>query len=226
MKPINNLFLFVCLLLVLTANGCTTYSRESFIKSHSVEQFMRDRPAAGNRLREHPQLEQWLLTQWNKPVEGFRIYWSDDQPTASPTAEHIPQHKYRLIMIRVSNKLAPADQLLALSYETCNAQGLSSFDAACDQAAAGKITRGDFINKIDQLEYAAVLQVKECFPKLFPLSSNEVAATTLYRKLLEVPVGFHEYQAWSIRTHSQNYLHAQDLYGQDYDRLAKVRSNP
>jgi hypothetical protein len=226
MKPIGHLFLFVCLSMVLAANGCASSRRESFVKSHSIDQFIRDRPEAGNQLREYPQLEQWLLTEWSKPVEGFRIYWSDDPPTASPTAEHTPQHKYHLIMIRISNKLAPADQLLALSYETCNAQGLSSFDAACEKAAAGIISREDFINEIDQLEYEAVLRLKECFPKLLPLSSKEVEATTLYRNLLEVPIGFHEYQAWSIRTHNQNYLHAQDLYGQDYDRLAKLRSNP
>jgi hypothetical protein len=187
---------------------------------------MVDRPQPANLLHQHPALEQWLRTEWNRPIGDYRVFWDNEPPISSSIAEHIPAPQYHLIVIHVSQKLTPVDQLVALSYEVCNAQGRAGFDSVTAQVAAGTITRKEFVDGILANEYGAILRLKECFPKLLPLSSNEVATTTLYCKLLEVPVGFQEYQAWSIRTHSANYLHAQELYGSQYDQLAKKRSNP
>jgi len=219
---------FLCgyLLIVLATDGCATHRRDAFLKLHSLDRFIADRPQAGSLLQQYPALEQWLHTEWNRPIGDYRIYWSDEKPAASSTAEHASLPQAHLIVIRVSKTLAPVDQLFALSYETCNAQERSGFDAVCAQAAVGKVTRQDFVNEIDFREYAAILRLKKCFPKLLPLSSNEVANTTLYCKLLEVPDEFREYQAWSIRTHSANYLHAQELYGREYDLLVKKGSYP
>ena len=50
---------------------------------------MADRPRAGKLLRQHAALEQWLSTEWNRPIEDYRVFWSDEQPTASPMAEHV-----------------------------------------------------------------------------------------------------------------------------------------
>jgi hypothetical protein len=224
MKINGCMFACCCLLFTLGTNGCVTHQREAFLKSNSLKKFMADRPPAADLLRQHPLLERWLLIEWNRPIEGYRIFWSNEEPVASPTAEHAPYKSYRLIVIRVSDKLVPADQLLALAYETCNAQGHSDFDKVKVKAVSGKITRADYVNAIEEREYCAILRLKGCFPEMLPLSKNEVAATTLYRKLLEVPIGFHDYQAWSIRTHSSNYLHAQELYGRQYDQLAKQHS--
>jgi hypothetical protein len=226
MKLIGHSIFCLSLLIILSLNGCTTYRHEVFLKSHSLDQFMADRPQAANLLHQHPALEQWLRTEWARPTGDYRVYWNNEPPVASSTAEHVPEIHYHIIVIRVSKNLAPVDQLLALSYEMCNAQGRAEFDSVTAQAAAGTITRKEFVDGIEAKECDAILRLKECFPKLLPLSSNEVATTTLYCELLEVPAGFYEYQAWCIRTHSQNYLHAQELYGNQYDQLAKKRSNP
>ncbi|MDE3067638.1 MAG: hypothetical protein KGJ60_08815 [Verrucomicrobiota bacterium] len=224
MNCIGISFLSASLLIISVTSGCTSYrERQAFLTANSLDAFIADRPQAANLLRQHPVLEQWLRTEWNRPIEGYRIYWSDEEPAASPMAEHVADPHSHLIAIRVSKTLLPVDQLLALSYETCNAQGRSRFEALFAQAAAAKLTREDFVNAMDETEYAATLRVKEGFSKLLPLSSNEVARTTLYRKLLEIPIGFHEFQAWSIRTHSSNYFLGEKLYGQLYDRLVKTK---
>jgi len=222
MKRIRWPFLFCCLLVILTASGCTTYRREAFLKSHSLNRFTADRPQVGKLLRQHPALEQWLSTEWNRPVEGYRIFWSDEQPTASSVAEHVPELHHHLIVIRVSKRLTPVDQLVALAYETCNAQGLPEFDALYAQTATGKISRDQFVNEKIAIEYAAFLRLKDNFPELLPLTSGEVAKTKVYRALLQIPVGgFQEYRAWSLRRESPNYLHAEALYGHEYDQLVK-----
>jgi hypothetical protein len=222
----ERLILCCYLLIVLATSGCATYRRDAFLKSNSLDRFMADRPQAASLLQEYPALEQWLHAEWNRPIGDYRVHWSDEKPVASSTAEHASLPQFRLIVIRVSKTLSPTDQVFALSYEICNAQERSGFDAVCARAAVGKVTRQDFVNEINSREYSALLRVKECFPNLLPLSSNEVASTTLYSKLLEVPDEFREYQAWSIRTHSMNYLHAQELYGQEYDLLVKKGSYP
>jgi hypothetical protein len=129
-------------------------------------------------------------------------------------------------VIHVSKKLAPVDQLLALSFETCNAQGRDGFDAINAQAIAGKITREDYIREIDQREYSAALRLKNIFPKLLPLTTNEIAATTLYRKLLDIPPEFNAYQKWSIHASNAVYLQTRKLYGQEYDQLAGKKPKP
>jgi hypothetical protein len=180
---------------------------------------MADRPQAADLLRQHPALEEWLRTEWNQPIESYQIVWDKAQPNYSSASEWVYFPEDHLIAIRVSKKLLPADQLLTLSFETCNAQGLSRVAALEAQAVAGKISRADFIDGFDAIEYDALLRMKESFPKLLPPSSDETSV--FYRKLLEAPAGFREYQAWSVRTHSQNYIHAQDLYGRRYDQLVK-----
>jgi hypothetical protein len=147
------------------------------------------------------------------------LIWSDENPIGNPVAENSPAPRYHLISIPISKKLPPVDQLLALSFETCNAQGLPEFDALLAQAAAGKITREDFVDRNEETEYRAILRMKKSFPKLLAVSSNEV--TFAYRTLLEIPVGFQEYQAWSVRIQSEDYIRAHDLYARSYDDIAK-----
>jgi len=211
----------LCILLIVSVtSGCTSYhDRETFLKSHSLDNFMADRPQAADLLRQHPALEEWLRTEWNQLIKDYQLVWDNNQPNDSSASEWVPFPEDHLIAIRVSKKLLPADQLLTLSFEICNAQGFPRVDALEAQAAAGKISRPDFVDGFDAIEYDALLRMKENFPKLLPLSGND--ATAFYRELLEVPAGFREYQTWSVRTHSQNYIHAQDLYGRRYDRLVK-----
>jgi hypothetical protein len=223
--PRNPFFCF-CLAILLAASGCVSYNRDAFLASHSLDKFMADRPQAARMLRQHPALEQWLRVEWNRPINDCRIFWNNEQPSDSSTAEHCPSLKYHLIVIHVSKKLAPVDQLLALSFETCNAQGRAGFDAITAQAIAGKITREQYIHEIDEREYAAVLRIKENFPALLPLTANEIAATDLYRKLLQVPPTFKDYQAWRIRASNAVYLQTQKLYGKEYDQLANKKANP
>src|SRR5215468_3977806 len=152
-------FLCCYLLIILATNGCATYSGDAYLKLHSLGRFMADRPQAASLLRQYPALEQWLHTEWNRPIGDYRICWSDEKPATSSTAEHASWPQFHLIEIRVSKALTPVDQLFALSYETCNAQERSGFDAVCAQAAVGKVTRQDFVNEIDAREYAAILRL-------------------------------------------------------------------
>lgn len=179
---------------------------------------MADRPQAANLLRHHPELEEWLCTKWNQPIKDYRFYWDQEAPSTS-VADHklLPEH--RLIRIHVSQKLCPADQLLALAFEIYNAHGHFSFDTVTAQAAAGKISREEYISEIDKREYGAALEVKKCFTKLLPLTSNEVATTTLYKMILEIPDEFQEYQAWCNRNH--NRALSQEFYGRQFDELMK-----
>jgi hypothetical protein len=206
-------------LVIWAGSSCATFNREAFLQSHSLDRFMADRPPPAALLLRHPGLEQRLRAEWEQLIENYRIYWDNGSPGISPVADHAILPEHQLVVIRVSKKLSAVDQLVALVYETCNAQGHFRFNAVAAQAAAAKITREQFTIEIDKREYAAGIRAREVLLGLMPLSRQEVAATTLYQSLLELPDGFPAYQAWCNDKHDQNRLRAQESYGRQYDQL-------
>ena len=217
-------FFFGSLLTCFVILGCSSESsRQAPGQPYSLDAFMVDRPQAGELLRQHPALEQWLRKEWSSPVGGYRIQWSNEEPPRGLSAGTGFVLGDRLALIRISEKYAPSDQLVALCFETCNAQAHSRFEALCSKAASGAISRAAFVEAFGKVEYGTVLRVKDCVPRLLPLPSNEVAASKLYRDLLEVPAEFAAYKEWS-RAHSENYRIDQELYGREYDELRRGSS--
>lgn len=208
------------LLVILVLFGCTTFRRDRFLTAHSLDRFLSDRPQAAKLLEQHRALGQWLRTEWNRPIVGYRIYWSEDKPMVS-TAEHGFMPEYKLIVLRISQRLSAADQLTALSFEICNAQEFSDIDELVTQATAGKITRDDYIHKKSEKEHQAVLRAGSIVRSLLTLSSDEVCATDLYRHLIAAPNDFSEYDAWNRRIPSSNYLRTQRYYGEEYDQIRR-----
>ena len=211
----------ICILAIFITNGCSTYHTTAYLKSHSLDAFMIDRPQAAVLLHQYPAFEDWLRTEWDQPIEGNHFCWSNEQPFNSPVSEVDGTARGHLIMVHVSEKLRPVDQLVALSFELCNAQGHAGMGAISEQAVAGKITREDFVNEINRREYAASQRVKKILEKLLPLSTKQAATTSLYKILMETPNEFQESQAWEMRIDSQNYIHRQELYGKQFDELVK-----
>ena len=214
--------LFASLLAYLVVVGCSSESpRQVRNQPHSLDAFMEDRPQAGELLRQHPALEEWLRKQWNTQGEGYRIQWSNEKPPYGLSAGTGIVADGRLALIRISEQYAPPDQLVALCFETCNAQAHSRLEPLYSKAASGAISREDFVEAVGQVEFDTVLRVKDCIPRLLPLSSNEVAATLLYRSLLEVPTDFAVYKEWS-RLRSENYRVSVEVDGRQYDELRKA----
>ena len=217
-------FRFGLLLACCVILGCSSdSSRQALGQPHSLDAFMADRPEAGELLRQHPALEQWLRKGWSRPGGGYRIQWSNEQPPHGLSAGTGIVPEDRLALIRISEKYAPPDQLVALCFETCNAQAHSRFEALYSKAASGTISRAAFVEAVGEAEYGTVLRVKDCVARLLPLPSNEVASSKLYRDLLEAPAEFAAYKEWS-RSHSENYRISMDLAGHQFDDLQKGSS--
>ena len=204
--------------------GCSSdSSRQAPGQPHSLDAFMADRPQAGELLRKHPALEQWLRNEWSRPSGGYRIQWSNEKPPYGLSAGTGIATEDRLALIRISENYAPADQLIALCFETCNAQAHSRFEALYSKAAAGRISRAAFVEAVGEVEYGTVLRVKDCVARLLPLPSDEFSSSKLYRDLLEAPVEFAAYKEWS-RSHSENYRISEDVAGREYENLRKGSS--
>ncbi len=220
MKPRRHAFLCLCLLVILTLFGCSTFRRDRFLTTHSLDRLLADRPQAAKLLEQHPALAQWLRTEWNRPIVEYRLYWSDDMPSVS-TADHGFMPEYKLIRIRIAKNQSPEDQLTALVFEICNAQEFADIENWVTQATAGKITRDDYIHKKSVKEHQTVLKVGNIVRSLLVLSSSEASATNLYRHLLAAPSDFNEYHAWNSRIPNSNYLRTLRYYGEEYDRIRK-----
>ncbi len=214
-----------CLLVTLALFGCTSFHREHFLTANSLDRFLTERPDSAMLLSRHSDMEQWLRIEWSKPIANYRIYWSGDQPVVS-MADHGFMPEPKLIVIRVSKRLSPEDQLAALCFEICNAQEFSNIEELAAQAATGSLSREDYIRKKSEKEFKTVLRVRDIIQDRLPLSVDEVSATNLYRHLIQAPDDFGEYQVWNSRISNSNYARTLQYYGKEYDELAKRKNNP
>jgi hypothetical protein len=201
--------------------GCASVgNRAGLARTGSLETFIADRPAAGDLLRAHPPLLDWFRREWERIPDGYRVAWSNEQPEHNPSAEFVIDSDRRLTVIRISAKLSPPDQIVALCFELCNAQAHTKYEAVCSRALSKTLSRDEFVEQFGIIEYGTVLRVKECVPRLLPLSSSQVAMTSLYCVLADIPGDFQAYKVWS-RSHSSNYRLDQESYAAQYDELMK-----
>lgn len=73
MKLRRHALLCLCLLVILTSFGCSTFRRDRFLTTHSSDRLLADRPQAAKLLEQYPALAQWLRTEWNRPIVEYRI---------------------------------------------------------------------------------------------------------------------------------------------------------
>jgi len=201
--------------------GCTSVGDRAGISgTGSLGTFIADRPEAGDLLRHHPPLRDWFRREWERIPDGYRVAWSNKQPEHNPSAEFGIFSDRHLTVIRISAKLSPPDQLVALCFELCNAQAHTKYEALWSRAMSKTLSRDEFVEQVGIVEYGIVLRVKECIPRLLPLSSSQVAMTSLYCDIADVPVDFQAYKEWS-RSHSANYRIDQESNAAQYDELMK-----
>jgi hypothetical protein len=213
------------ILALLAWLGCAARNRDRILADHSLEDFLGDRPQSAALLRNHPLLQEWLSAQWRIPIQDYRIFWSDDPPAIN-LAEHGFMPDSKLIVIRLSNQLTPIDQLTALCFEICNAQGFSDIDELAEEAKRGGLSREEYIRRKSEIEFHAVLRTRGILRERLPLSLDDQQATNLYRHLMVAPAEFEAYRLWNSRIAKSNYARTLEYYGVEYDQLARRGRHP
>lgn len=161
-----------------------------------LAEFARDRPAAGVFLQNIPEVVTFLLQAFRGAYTSVPLDWQRDEPQGNAYAENTPNDDNTFIMIRVSAKLNPQDQVAALVYECRNAQNEKKFAQLISDAYLGKLPKQEFIRDILRLEHAKMKETRAFLAPIQPFRDLDPAGTEFYRKMLGTPEGFEEFIAY------------------------------
>jgi hypothetical protein len=122
------------------------------------------------------------------------------------------------ILIRVSAKLSPEDQVAALVYESRNAQNEKQFARCIREAYMGALAKQDFIREILRLEHRKMKETRAFLVPIPFFRDLDVAKTDFYKKMLGTPEGFEEFIAYLHQVKRPEY-DVFDMYSRFYDFL-------
>lgn len=213
-------------LLALSACSSLQGTASSYARqSQPLDSFIKSRPEAAALLRRYPALDQWLQTEFVRPLGPYRLAWDDGPPGGGAMGSHMYSPEHSFVIIRIRHDLPPADQLTGLVYEICNSRGYLRFGELVKRAESHTITRNAFVDGLLDNEIIALRSAGKILPQLMPLSPSERKPLRLYNALLDAPADFSQFAAWR-RRHRQGRIgfDVRAFYGKQYDRL--VSKNP
>lgn len=158
-----------------------------------LAEFVRDRPEAGAILREIPEIVEFLRVAFQGAHTSVPLDWNSREPQGNAYAENTPGEKGASILVRVSSRLSPVDQIAALVYECRNARNEKQFATIIREAYLGTLAKEEFIHKILRLEHEKMKETRAFLAPLRPFRDLDPSQTELYRKMLGTPEGFAEF---------------------------------
>lgn len=158
-----------------------------------LAEFARARPEAWAILRDSPEIVEFLRMAFQGASTSVPLDWNSNEPQGNAYAENTPSEDGASILIRVSSRLSPVDQIAALVYECRNARNETQFARYIREAFLGALTRQDFIHGILRLEHGTMKETRAFLAPLHPFRDLDSAPTEFYRKMRDTPEGFAEF---------------------------------
>jgi hypothetical protein len=158
-----------------------------------LAEFVRDRPEAGAILGEIPEIVEFLRVAFQGDHTSVPLDWNSREPQGNAYAENTPGENGTSILIRVSSRLGPVDQIAALVYECRNARNEKQFARSIREAYLGGLTKEEFIHGILRLEHEKMKETRAFLAPLRPFRDLDSSQTEFYRKMVGTPEGFAEF---------------------------------
>ncbi len=197
-------------------NGTTvSYAKQG----QPLDAFIKSRPEAAALLGRFSGLDQWLRTEWCRPVGPYRLAWDDGPPGGGALASHWYSSEHRFVVVRVQRHLPPADQIAGVVYEICNSRAYLRFGELMKRAASRTITRDAFVDGLLEAEMAGTRRAGEVLPRIMPLSRTERESLQIYNACLDAPADFTQWDAWYRRHSRGGEYDVRASYGKLYDRI-------
>ena len=169
-----------------------------------LQQFMRDRPATADIIKQNAKLRSVLIWQFAGQLKGERKYWDHREPRGIVVAEHLPAMRGFPSVIRVSKKQSPLDQCAALLFELFNDEADSEYQRLLLAPPDGRKSKDEFVRSILLKEFKAGEKVKWFFIRN-PIQGTKVSFSDWYTKLLISTLDFDTY-AKDVKANKPDYL--------------------
>ena len=183
-----------------------------------LAEFTRSRPAAGMVLRETPEVVEFLRAAFRGAYTSVPLNWDAQEPQGNAYAENTPSDEGGCILVRVSSRLSPVDQVAALVYECRNAQNEKQFARRIREAYLGGVSKQEFIQEILRLEHGKMKETRAFLAPLRTFRDLDVAETDFYRKMLGTPEEFEAFLDYLHRIKRPDY-DVFAMYSKFYDFL-------
>lgn len=183
-----------------------------------LAEFARSRPEAGAVLRDIPEIVEYLRKAFQGAYTSLPLDWNSDEPQGNAYAENTPSDEGAFILIRVSSRLSPVDQVAALVYECRNAQNEKQFARILREACLGSLAKEVFIHEILRLEHQKMKETRAFFAPIRFFADLDVSQTEFYRKMIDTPEEFDAFITYLHRIKRSDY-DVFAMYSKFYDFL-------
>lgn len=184
-----------------------------------VEQFICDRPDAGEIIKREPVLRLLLIWYFAGELKGCRAYWDYREPTGGQPAEHLPSLSGYPALIRVSNKCgsSPIDKCTMLVFELMNLETDKEYQLLFNAPIEKRKSRDDFAASCVRLEFAALKKTQLYFIA-HPLAEANYKKNPYYSSVISSQADFSVYSRWLDGLDSKAF-DPRRYYRQAYDKL-------
>lgn len=167
-------------------------------------------------LTEQTEYYRFLEKAFEGSYTSVPLRWDNEEPQGNAFAENTPNDERTLILIRVSSKLPPLDQIAALVYECMNAQNEEMFAEYIKGAYIGSLAKEEFIHSILRLEHVKLKETRAFLSSQIPFSEMDASQTEFYRRMLHTPEDFPAFIEYLHRIKRPEY-DVFDMYSKFYD---------
>jgi hypothetical protein len=199
-------------MIVLWAQAALAYN----YGAGQITRFAENRQEAGAYLDPGTEYYRFLEKAFAGAYTSVPLLWDPEEPQGNAFAENTPNDDRTFIIIRVSAKLPPLDQVAALTYECMNAQNESTFARYIKEAYMGSLTKEEFIRSILRLEHMKLKETRAFLVPQEPFRDMDISQTEFYRRMVHTPDDFDAFLEYLHRIKRKEY-DVFDMYSKFYD---------
>ena len=104
-----------------------------------IDDIQRSRPDIAAELADRPAVRTWIAAQFDADVIDLKVLWEAVEPKSGRAAEHEYLSSRGPVVIRVTERVSPLDQLAGLIFELHNMRGYRVFAQIYQDAVEGRI---------------------------------------------------------------------------------------
>lgn len=181
-----------------------------------LRRFADNRKEAGAYLDPETDYYRFLKKAFAGEYTSIPLVWDPEEPQGNAFAENTPNDDRTFIIIRVSAKLPPIDQVAALIYECMNAQNERYFAEYIRDAYLGSLTKVEFVHNILRLEHVKLKETREFLMPQKPFRGMDISRTEFYRRMVFTPDDFDAFLIYLHEIKRKEY-DVFDMYSKFYD---------
>jgi hypothetical protein len=131
-------------------------------RGETFARLLRDRPGLAVLLGSQDTIRVWTAAELTGEATGLEVIWEPAEPKSGRAAEHeYPPGKENVVVVRISARQPPLDQLAGLVYELHNARRHEVFEKIHEQALQGAIEKTEYVRRILEQEFDAFVETRE-----------------------------------------------------------------